>query len=217
MAVLSDADRRAVRKMFENASRDVRLVRVTSGAGGEDEDAFAAAIREVADEVSQVQIEVEDRRFDEREGLVERAPGLVLQDGTGRDLGIRFYGTPGGYEFGALVTAMADAASDGSALSQATRDQLASLQDPVQIMVFSTPTCPYCPRAVRLAGLMALASEHVQAQALDAMAFPQLANLYQVQGVPRTIFNRKVHVEGAVPEPVFLERLLAAVHRGASI
>ncbi len=61
---------------------------------------------------------------------------------------------------------------------------------------------------------MALASDKVFAEELDASAFPSIAGLYNVRGVPRIVFNNKVHVEGAVPEPVFLERLLSSVDNG---
>jgi predicted DsbA family dithiol-disulfide isomerase len=63
---------------------------------------------------------------------------------------------------------------------------------------------------VRLAYLMALACGRVRAEAIDATEFRALASLYGVRGVPRIVFNRRVHVEGAVPEPVFLQNLLAA-------
>lgn len=57
---------------------------------------------------------------------------------------------------------------------------------------------------------MALQSAHVTAETVDATHFGALAGLYQVRGVPRIVFNRRVHVEGAVPEPIFLQNLLAA-------
>ncbi len=57
---------------------------------------------------------------------------------------------------------------------------------------------------------MALQSPRITVETVDASHFGALAGLYQVRGVPRIVFNRRVHVEGAVPEPVFLEKLLAA-------
>ncbi len=57
---------------------------------------------------------------------------------------------------------------------------------------------------------MAMASDKVQAEAVDAAEFPQLADLYQVSGVPRTVAGR-VHIEGAVPEAQLLARLRAGL------
>lgn len=63
---------------------------------------------------------------------------------------------------------------------------------------------------MRLAYQMALACGRVRAEAIDATEFGALAGLYGVRGVPRIVFNRRVHLEGAVPEPVFLQHLLQA-------
>jgi predicted DsbA family dithiol-disulfide isomerase len=82
----------------------------------------------------------------------------------------------------------------------------------VQIQVFVTPTCPYCPRAVILAHALAMASEHVTAAMVEATEFPQLANRYQVYGVPRTVINDVIHVEGAVPESALIQKLMGVLN-----
>jgi len=65
----------------------------------------------------------------------------------------------------------------------------------------------YCPRAVTLAHQLALASDWITADMVEAMEFPHLANRYQVYGVPHTVVNEVIHVEGAAPEA----RLVAEV------
>jgi predicted DsbA family dithiol-disulfide isomerase len=46
---------------------------------------------------------------------------------------------------------------------------------------------------------------------VEAIEFPQLAGKYSVHGVPRSVFNENIYVEGAVPEPMMLAKLLEAV------
>ncbi len=59
-----------------------------------------------------------------------------------------------------------------------------------------------------LAHQMALESSFVQAEAVEAMEFPELADRYNVNGVPQTTINFGAGtVIGAVPE----DRLLAAI------
>jgi predicted DsbA family dithiol-disulfide isomerase len=60
---------------------------------------------------------------------------------------------------------------------------------------------------VVLANKLALASNLVRADAVEATEFPHLANRYQVYGVPRTVINEVIHIEGAVPEPTLLAHL----------
>ena len=51
-------------------------------------------------------------------------------------------------------------------------------------------------------------SDWIRADMVEATEFPHLANKYQVYGVPRTVINETIHIEGAVPEPMFVEELL---------
>jgi hypothetical protein len=54
---------------------------------------------------------------------------------------------------------------------------------------------------------MALMSDFVTAEVVDAMEFPELAERHHVRGVPRTVVNGTVHIEGAVPESVLMDEL----------
>jgi predicted DsbA family dithiol-disulfide isomerase len=60
---------------------------------------------------------------------------------------------------------------------------------------------------VVLANKLALASNLVRADAVEATEFPHLASRYHVYGVPRTVINEVIHIEGAVPEPTLLAHL----------
>lgn len=52
----------------------------------------------------------------------------------------RYFGLPSGYEFGSLVENVVDLSGGESALKQTTLDNLAAVNEPVQLMVFVTPT-----------------------------------------------------------------------------
>ena len=70
---------------------------------------------------------------------IARIPAIAIL-GAEKDYGIRMYGLPSGYEFGALVDAILDVSSGASGLGEATREALAALTQPVHLQVFSTPT-----------------------------------------------------------------------------
>jgi predicted DsbA family dithiol-disulfide isomerase len=55
---------------------------------------------------------------------------------------------------------------------------------------------------------MALATESVKTLTVEATEFPDLARRHGVQGVPRTVVNRQGAVEGALPEPQYVEAVL---------
>ena len=58
-----------------------------------------------------------------------------------------------------------------------------------------------------LAHRLAMESDWIRADMVEATEFPHLATKYQVYGVPRTIINETIQVEGAVPEPMLVSEL----------
>ena len=62
-----------------------------------------------------------------------------------------------------------------------------------------------------LAHRMAMESEWITADMVEATEFPHLANKYQVYGVPRTVINETIHIEGAVPEATLVNELMKAL------
>lgn len=62
-----------------------------------------------------------------------------------------------------------------------------------------------------LAHKLAIASEWITADMVEAMEFPHLANKYQVYGVPRTVINEVVHIEGAVPEDMLIPEIMTVM------
>jgi hypothetical protein len=62
---------------------------------------------------------------------------------------------------------------------------------------------------VLLAYKLALASPRVRAAAIEASEFPALADRMEVYAVPRIVVDGVPQWDGAVPERVFVDRVLA--------
>jgi predicted DsbA family dithiol-disulfide isomerase len=58
---------------------------------------------------------------------------------------------------------------------------------------------------------MAVESEHVTADVIEATEFPDLVRQYNVRGVPKVVINDSVEFVGALPESQFLEYVRTAV------
>jgi predicted DsbA family dithiol-disulfide isomerase len=58
---------------------------------------------------------------------------------------------------------------------------------------------------------MAVESEHVTADVIEAQEFPDLARRYGVRGVPKIVINETTEFVGALPESQYLAQLRAAV------
>lgn len=58
---------------------------------------------------------------------------------------------------------------------------------------------------------MAIESERVTADVIEATEFPDLARRYGVRGVPKTVVNDSVEFVGSLPEHQFLSYVKSAV------
>ena len=139
---------------------------------------------------------------------VDRAPAIAIM--AERDLGLRYYGVPEGYETASLVDAAVLAAQGDLGLSAESLAAVAAVQRPVDIKVFVTPTCVFCPKAAGLAYRLAAASEHITASVFEATEFPDLVQRYQVTGVPKTVVDDRIEILGAQPEDVFVKETLGS-------
>ena len=62
-----------------------------------------------------------------------------------------------------------------------------------------------------MAHKLAIENEHITADVVEVSEFIDMAQLYRVQGVPKTVVNDRIEIMGAVPEPRFLQEVLKAI------
>jgi len=144
-----------------------------------------------------------------KEFNIDKIPATVVMGE--KDYGIRFYGIPSGYEFVSLLSDIKMVSSGKTQLSAAALEKVKQINKPVHIQVFVTPTCPYCPGAVFMGHQLAMANDFITADMVEATEFPHLAYKYGVRGVPRVVINENVHFEGALPEHLYIEKVLEAL------
>lgn len=147
---------------------------------------------------------------------VDKAPAIVIAAKNGDEVvnyGIQYSGIPSGHEFSTLINDILLVSGRDSGLDEATRAYLKGLETPLHMQVFVTPTCPYCPRAVLLAHQMAMENPTmIRAEGVEATEFPDLANRFNVSGVPQTTINAgRGTVVGAVPEGHLLDEIKRAL------
>ena len=133
-----------------------------------------------------------------------------------KECNIRFFGTPAGYEFAALVEDVIDASRGepknlNPRIAAALRDHVAGK---TVIKVFVTPTCPYCPLAVRTAHRFAMVNDRIYGDMIEALEFLELADKYGVYVVPKIVIEvngeDRSEFEGALPDAYFAAEVLKA-------
>ncbi len=205
MARINDKDRDQLRGEFEALVHPVKLVLFVD----DEHCTYCTETKELLQEIASLSpklaLETYHLQSDTAKAAefqIDKVPATVVMND--KDYGIRYFGIPAGYEFGSLIDDILDVSKRESGLSKNTKEVLAKLTQPLHLQVFVTPTCPYCPSAVRLAHQMALESDWVRAYMIEATEFPELSQKYDVMGVPRVVINDTSYFEGALPEAHFL-------------
>ena len=143
---------------------------------------------------------------------IERVPTIVIEGD--KDYGIRYVGLPAGLEFSTLINGIIQVSKRRPRLSEKTVEMLQAIDIPIEIMVFVTTTCGYCPAAAITAMNFAIASDQISAVIVDAGENMDLAEIYQVVGVPKIVINRGlVEFVGAQPENAFLGYVVSAYEK----
>ena len=193
MALLNEQIVNDVTKMMAELPNAVRLVVFTSQTGCE----YCKEIVQLAQEVAATSEKLTTEVYDiaakpekAKELNITEAPVIAILGQ--RDYGLRYYGIPSGHEFSTLLYGIQKAGSGTATdLDTDTMTFLQGLDKPVNIQVFVTPTCPYCPRSAVLAYEMAVASDNVVADVVESMEFPDWANRFNVMGVPLSVINNQ--------------------------
>lgn len=141
MALLSDEIAGELREAFSGLVNPVKLAVASQALA----DPVSEEVRRLVEELAALneKLTAEPVNFvldQERVAAlgIERTPAIAILGE--QDYGVRFYGTPAGYEFGSLVDGILDVSRGSSLLSEETRSALATLDRDVRLRVFSTPT-----------------------------------------------------------------------------
>jgi glutaredoxin-like protein len=217
MAFLTEKDKQYIENLFENLRDDVKLIMFTQEIECQYCRETRQLLEEVADLSDKIQLTVYNFQVDKEVAekyKIDKIPATVLEGK--KDYGIRYYGIPSGYEFSSLLEDIVDVSKNESGLTDDSKQMLAKIKKPLHLQVFVTPTCPYCPRAVRLAHKLAMENDNITADMVEATEFPHLSMKYNVSGVPRTVVGEDFPIEGAVPEITLVEKVIEAYEQSTT-
>ncbi len=207
-----------VKEVFDGLKEPVQLM-----IFGSEQCDYCTETRQLVEEVAETHASISTAYYDLEKDAdmaarfnVDKAPVIVIAAKNGDEVvnyGIQYSGIPSGHEFSTLINDIILVSGRDSGLDEETRAYLKALDKPLHMQVFVTPTCPYCPRAVLVAHQMAMENPAmIRAEGVEATEFPDLANKYNVSGVPQTTINAgRGTVVGAVPADHLLDEIKRAL------
>lgn len=216
MVQIDESDKQMIKNMFSEKMQGTAHIRFFAS---KENCQYCNETQDILEQLAELSDKIDLQFFDKNEDKevadrlgVDKYPAIVFVDENENDTGVHFYGIPSGYEFTTLIEDIMDLANNHTNLSPETIEVLKQINEDVKLSVFITPTCPYCPRAVRVAHHMAMINPHIKGEMVEAMEFPELSDKHNVMGVPKTVINDgKEEQEGAAPEQLILEKIQMAL------
>ncbi len=212
---IPDSLKEHLKKHLAELTEDVELIVFTQ----ENECQFCKETRELALELGALSPKVKTKVYDfvkngdeDLKYNIKKIPAIAIVGKS--DYGIRYYGVPAGYEFSVLVDAILDVSKGATSLPDTIKNKLAGITKPVHMQVFVSPTCPYCPVAVKVAYQFAIESEFIRSDVIEMTEFPYLVQRYAVMSTPHIVINEDTSFVGAQPPEVFLQQITLALGKG---
>ncbi|MCF7932971.1 MAG: thioredoxin family protein [Acholeplasmataceae bacterium] len=134
-------------------------------------------------------------------------PSFVMLSGDGQYKGVKFNGIPAGHEINSFLSAIMDMSGLDFGFPDAIKDRIKKIEKDVNIKVFVTLSCPHCPGAVQSAHRLAMLSDNIEGEMIEAQTFFDLSDKYQVSGVPKIVINDTHELIGNQPVEAFLDIL----------
>jgi len=196
-----------LRAIFSEMPYKISLILFTAPGANE---IFCEGTRQIIRAIREIAPQISLREFGLNHELagqygVTRSPTLLFDP---ERIKVQWLGAPLGEESRTFVEALIMIGRRETNLSEPSQKILQNLKGSRSIIVFVSPTCPYCPQqAVNSLKAALERPDLISVRIIDIQAFPDLADQYSAHSVPQVFANDKLIALGAQPEELFMASL----------
>jgi len=211
MALLKEKVAGEAKKVLQEMSGPVSLTYYTQEMECEPCASMSLFIDELSALEGQLKVKKKDFLADGEEARqtgVHHIPALLLHRPEDNRAAVRYYGMPGGYEFGAFLRTIV-LFSTGRFDQPIDRESLDLIEKDINLKVFVLTGCPSCPVMAYLGTGLAFLSPRVTTEIIEANTFIDLSTRFSVGTVPKIIINDSTEIVGVLPPEELVKRLIA--------
>lgn len=154
-----------------------------------DDSPLSGEIKGFLEEIGELTDKITWIKADGEEDNTRLLPSIEVCQADGTSTGISFHGVPGGHEINSFVIALYNIAGPGQDIDPQLKTKLKEIDKNINIKVMVSLSCTMCPETVMAAQKAASLSEHIEAEMIDLMHYPELKQKYQVMSVPCMVIN----------------------------
>ncbi|WP_297888515.1 thioredoxin family protein [Sulfurihydrogenibium sp.] len=126
-------------------------------------------------------------------------------------ISIKFLGKVAGGEIKAFLDSLKMVANNEYHISERILEFVEEIDKPVDVKVFVTTSCGWCPPAILKAVSFSIANPNIKTTVIECYSFPDLATKYNVSAVPKTVVNDKVEFVGVKDDNEFFGYIIKAL------
>jgi len=126
-------------------------------------------------------------------------------------ISVKFLGRITGGELKAFLESIKMVANNEYHISERILEFVEEVDKPVDVKVFVTTSCGWCPPAILKAVSFAIANPNIKVSIIECYSFPELATKYNVSAVPKTVINDKVEFVGVKDDNEFFGYIIKAL------
>lgn len=189
--VLSPQQLEEVKKILSPIEREVKILFFRSN---EPSCMYCNLIEELLSDINKANNKVTFEVYDTSSKVaqkygVKHGPTILFYDRPN----MVYMGIPSGHEFPAFL---GDLVLLGTNKLEFKPDphligHLKEIDEAIDILVFVTPECPYCPYAVKAAHRVAFLNPHVKGIMVEAREYSEMADSFNVMGVPKNVIIKR--------------------------
>ena len=208
-----------LKKEFQSLKETVHLFLFTKKGVNDEYNAYTLELFKELTELSS-KIKVKKLSLNSklaREKGITTSPALLIEPDK---YDILFLGAPLGEEGRTLVGTILIVSEGKGLLSGDSVSRIKELKENRELIVFVSPTCPYCPQQALYAVSAAVENPgYISVKIVEIFENRQLTEQYSVTSVPQTVVNGNITSVGVQPEEVFVDSLFtgAPVEAHASV
>ncbi len=221
--VLDEHTLKELKEIFEKNLKDpVEVVLITDKEKNREPSEVAEELaRDIMSITDKVKFEIVDANDEKGKGYLDKYD--LRLDKWGKRYGplfffkekpnIIYYGLPAREEFPVFIEDLIMLSNKKVDMMLSVAMKIKKVNIPIDIYIFVTPTCPYCPYMTLSSHRFAYLNDKIRGIMIEATEFPEFADAYQVMAVPKNvIIDRRTGKElliweGMVPENAFAEQI----------
>ncbi|MGA1821294.1 MAG: thioredoxin family protein [Thermoplasmatota archaeon] len=210
MAQITGEHRSFMEKEFQKMSEAVKINVHLPAGKCETCDELKELINEIAEATDHLQVSFIEEDSAEDGGynyIVDRLPAVAVLDKEGKSRNIIYYGLPSANLFHSLISLITMQSTGNVDMDEENIEKVKGLEG-AEIQLFVTPNTPKASETIDVASRFAMLNDEIHTSVIELIEFPEMAERYQVLGVPKTIVNEEIKFTGAYDAGELLEIII---------